>query len=80
MSQKITSHTETILSGSQSKLPSRHVRLCAAKRRIIKIRVQAFSKPGIIMPVKSVDINEMGSSYAITIVKEVLLRLSIRLT
>ena len=43
----------------------RHVRLCAAKRRTVKIRVQAFSKPGIIVPVKSVDINEMGSSYAI---------------
>ena len=47
---------------------------------IIKIREQAFSKPGIIVPVKSVDINEMGSSCAITIVKEVILRLSNILT
>ena len=51
----------------------KHVRLCVAKRRIFKIRVQAFSKLDIIVPVKSVDINEMGSSYAISIVNEVIL-------
>ena len=56
------------------------MKLCAAKRQIIKLREQAFSNPGIIVPVKSVDINEMGSSCAITIVKEVILRLSNTLT
>ena len=56
------------------------MRLCAAKRQIIKIRVQAFSKLGVVVPVKSVDINEVGSSYAVTIVNEVILRLSNTLT
>ena len=34
-----------------------YVRLCPAERRIIKIRAQAFSDPGIIVPVKSVETN-----------------------